>query len=188
MPSCPFKCSLPPRPCFFTISWSYLMPVMFNAYITSFLESQCLCIFSPTVWEARSHLFTWWSIYFRWFRIHLGWLYLKVPFPTSLPSDYDKCLSSLPPEPSVVWVLWTSSLQKWHDMLNITFLLFLPCSLSTAAHHFLVSSSLTWSHLHQPPCSIGRTQTIPIGDFCSGYCLSPELFPQDNHKVSPSCL
>ena len=41
----------------------------------------CLCRFSPTVWEAYSQLFTWWSIYFRWFRLHLGCLYLKVPFP-----------------------------------------------------------------------------------------------------------
>ena len=37
--------------------------------------------FLPPVWEALSHLFTWWSIYFRWFRLHLGCLYLKVPFP-----------------------------------------------------------------------------------------------------------
>lgn len=64
----------------------------------------------------------------------------------------DKCLSSLLPQPSAVCVLRTKSSHKWKNKFNITFLLFVPRSLSPAAHLFLVFSSLTWSHLHQPPC------------------------------------
>ena len=132
------------------------IPVICKACITSFLGSQCLCRFPPTVWETLSQLCSWWSICFRWLRIHLGVFTKKYSSPTSLPSDYNKCLSSLPPQPSVVCVQWTNSLYKWKDKFTITFLLFLPCSLTPAAHHFLVSTSLTWSHLHQPPCFIER--------------------------------
>ena len=54
------------------------IPVICKACITSFLGSRCLCRFSPTVWETLSQLSTWWSVSFRWLRIHFGCLYWKV--------------------------------------------------------------------------------------------------------------
>ena len=202
----------------------------------------CLCRFSPTVWEALSHLFTWWSIYFRWFSLQLGCLYLKVPFPHFLAirlrtnasplyhhspvwfvfssvqfnrSVVSNCLWShesqhaRPPWPSPIPGVHSDSRPSWFVccepihyisgkiglILNSSFscpvlshqqlITSCSCSLTPAAHHFLFSSSLTWFHLHQPPCSIGRTQIIPMGVFCSGYFLSPKLFPQDNQKSVP---
>ena len=130
-------------------------------------------------------LSTWWSIYFSGSGFISGGFTEKYPFPTSLPSDYDKCLSSLPPQPSVVCVWWTNSSCKWKDKFTITFLLFLPCSLSSAAHHFLVSSSLTWSHLHQPPCFIGRTQTMPLGGFAPAISSPQSLLPKIATKSLP---
>ena len=143
MPRCPLKFFfLPPRPCFFsqfphhTLDSSHIQ-CMYNklSWVSVPLHFLPQCLGNTcTTFHLVIHVL---QVAQASTRVSL----LKSTLPP--PPCHQTMINASPlyhHSPVLVCVLWTNSSHKWKDKFTITLLLFLPYSLSTAVHHFLVSS------------------------------------------------